>query len=77
MTKALRAVILRLPEATIEKLDSLSHDLKMPSRSALLRRLIHRQIDYIETNELPLLREPGCARSLKSLGRGMKWKGPN
>ena len=59
-----RAIILRLPETLVDRLDSVASDLRMPSRSHYLRRSIERALDFSEAHELPLLNNPALQRAL-------------
>lgn len=59
-----RAIILRLPEPLIERLDAVAYDLRMPSRSHYIRRSIERALEYSEAHELPLLQDPALQRAL-------------
>lgn len=59
-----RAIILRLPESLIDRLDAVAYDLRMPSRSHYIRRSIERALEFSETHELPLLQDPALQRAL-------------
>jgi metal-responsive CopG/Arc/MetJ family transcriptional regulator len=59
-----RAIILRLPESLVDRLDTVISDLQMPSRSFYLRRSIERALDFSETREIPLLNDPALQRAL-------------
>jgi hypothetical protein len=59
-----RAIILRLPESLVDRLDTVISDLQMPSRSFYLRRSIERALDFSETREIPLLNDPALQRTL-------------
>jgi metal-responsive CopG/Arc/MetJ family transcriptional regulator len=59
-----RAIILRLPETLVDRLDSVAFDLRMPSRSHYLRRSIERALDFSEAHEVPLLNDPALQRAL-------------
>jgi Arc/MetJ-type ribon-helix-helix transcriptional regulator len=59
-----RAIILRLPEPLIDRLDSVASDLRMPSRSHYIRRSIERALEFSEGHELPLLQDPALQRAL-------------
>jgi hypothetical protein len=59
-----RAIILRLPEAVVDRLDAVAFDLRMPSRSHYLRRSIERALDFSEAHEVPLLDNPALQRAL-------------
>jgi metal-responsive CopG/Arc/MetJ family transcriptional regulator len=53
-----RAIILRLPESVIDRLDAVAFDLRMPSRSSYIRRSLDRALEFSEKNELPFLNDP-------------------
>jgi metal-responsive CopG/Arc/MetJ family transcriptional regulator len=59
-----RAIILRLPETLVDRLDSVAFDLRMPSRSHYLRRSIERALEFSEAHEVPLLNNPALQRAL-------------
>lgn len=59
-----RAVILRLPEPLIDRLDAVAYDLRMPSRSHYIRRSIERALEFSEAHEVPLLNDPALKRAL-------------
>lgn len=61
-----RSILIRLPETTIERLDLLVYELRMPSRASLLRRCIHRHLEYSEKHELPLVRDRAVQKALKA-----------
>jgi Ribbon-helix-helix protein, copG family len=65
MRTPFRSILLRLPETTIDRLDLLAYELRMPSRASLLRRYIHRQLEYSEKHELPLVRDRAVQKALK------------
>jgi hypothetical protein len=52
-----RAIILRLPESLVDRLDTVVSDLQMPSRSYYLRRSIERALDFSEAREIPLFND--------------------
>lgn len=58
-----RAILVRLPELFIERLDSVAFDLRM-SRAAFIRRSLDRALEFTETNELPLLQDTALRRAL-------------
>ncbi|MGA3206180.1 MAG: hypothetical protein ABSF12_27120 [Bryobacteraceae bacterium] len=58
-----RAIILRLPESVVDRLDTIVSDLQMPSRSYYLRRSIERALDFSETHEVPRLNDLALQRS--------------
>ncbi len=59
-----RAIILRLPESVVDRLDAVAYDLRMPSRSHYIRRSIERALEFSEAHELPLLDNPELQRAL-------------
>ena len=59
-----RAIILRLPETLVDRLDAVAYDLRMPSRSHYIRRSIERALDFSEAHEVPLLDDPELQRAL-------------
>jgi hypothetical protein len=48
LKKHFQAIILRLPQQLVDRLDSVTYDLRFPSRSEYLRFAIARQIDQAE-----------------------------
>jgi len=65
-----RAIILRLPESVVDRLDTIVSDLQMPSRSYYLRRSIERALDFSETHEVPLLNDLALQRVAGQVARG-------
>jgi predicted DNA-binding protein len=59
-----RAIILRLPETLVDRLDAVAYDLRMPSRAHYIRRSIERALDFSEAHEVPLLDDPELQRAL-------------
>jgi metal-responsive CopG/Arc/MetJ family transcriptional regulator len=59
-----RAIILRLEESLVNRIDSVAHDLRMPSRSHYIRRSLERALEFSETHEVPLLNDPKLQRAL-------------
>jgi hypothetical protein len=59
-----RSIILRLPETLVDRLDTVTYDLRMRSRSDYIRRSIERALDFSETHEVPLLDDPDLQRAL-------------
>ncbi|HVT95064.1 MAG TPA: hypothetical protein VHD76_19590 [Bryobacteraceae bacterium] len=55
---------MRLPESLVDRLDSVTFDLHMRSRSDYIRRSLERALDFSETHEVPLLENPGLQRAL-------------
>jgi hypothetical protein len=64
LTNKNRAIIVRLPESLIERIDAVAFDLKMPSRACYIRRSLDRALEFAEKNELPLLQDPALRRAL-------------
>jgi predicted DNA-binding protein len=60
-----RAIILRLPESVVDRLDAVVFDLQMPSRSYYLRRSIERALQFSETHEVPFLNDLALQRAAK------------
>ncbi len=59
-----RAILVRLPESLVDRLDSVTYDLHMRSRSDYIRRSLERALDFSETHEVPLLEDPDLQRAL-------------
>ncbi len=59
-----RAIILRLPESVVDRLDAVAFELRMPSRSSYIRRSLDRALDFSEKNEVPLLNDPALRKAL-------------
>jgi hypothetical protein len=59
-----RAIILRLPESVVDRLDTVVFDLGLPSRSYYLRRSVERALQFSETHQVPLLDDPELQRAL-------------
>jgi predicted DNA-binding protein len=53
-----RAIILRLPESVVDRLDAVVFDLRMPSRMYYLRRCIESALESSQAREIPLLNDP-------------------
>jgi predicted DNA-binding protein len=58
-----RAIILRLPESVIDRLDNAAHSLNM-TRSAYIRRCVVRGLEHTEIHELPLLEHRAIRKAL-------------
>jgi len=58
------AILLRLPESVVDRLDAVAYDLRMPSRSHYIRRSIERALEFSEAHEVPLLNDPALQRAL-------------
>jgi predicted DNA-binding protein len=63
MNPQTRAIILRLPESVIDRLDNAAHSLNL-SRSAYLRRCVVRGLEHTEIHELPLLEHRAIRQAL-------------
>ena len=59
-----RAILVRLPESLVDRLDAVAFDLRLPSRSDYIRRSIERALEFSETHEVPLLEDPELQRAL-------------
>ena len=59
-----RAIILRLEESLVDRIDSVAHELRMPSRSHYIRRSLERALEFSQTHEVPLLNDPKLQRAL-------------
>ncbi|MEQ1907101.1 MAG: ribbon-helix-helix protein, CopG family [Pirellulaceae bacterium] len=59
-----RAILVRLPEALVDRLDAVAYDLHMRSRSDYIRRSLERALDFSEAHELPLINDPNIKRAL-------------
>lgn len=59
-----RAILVRLPESLVDRLDSVTYDLRMRSRSDYIRRSLERALDFSEAHEVPLLEDPELQRAL-------------
>lgn len=59
-----RAILVRLPESLVDRLDAVTYDLRMRSRSDYIRRSLERALEFSETNEVPLLEDPELQRAL-------------
>jgi hypothetical protein len=56
--------IRHFPKSLVNCIDSVSHDLRMPSRSHYIRRSLERALEFSETHEVPLLNDPAIQRAL-------------
>jgi hypothetical protein len=63
MKSTQRAILVRLPESFLDRLDSTAFDLRM-SRAAFIRRSLNRALEFAEKNELPPLRDAAVQRAL-------------
>jgi predicted DNA-binding protein len=63
MNQQNRAIIVRLPESVIDRLDNASHSLNL-SRSAYIRRSVVRGLEHTEAHELPLLEHRAIRKAL-------------
>ena len=59
-----RAILVRLPETLVDRLDAVAYDLRMRSRSDYIRRSFERALDFSEAHEVPLLEDPELQRAL-------------
>jgi Ribbon-helix-helix protein, copG family len=59
-----RAILVRLPESLVDRLDAVAFDLRMRSRSDYIRRSLERALDFSEAHEVPLLDNPELQRAL-------------
>ena len=59
-----RAIFVRLPESLVDRLDSVTYDLRMRSRSDYIRRSIERALEFSEAHEVPCSMIPTCRRAL-------------
>jgi hypothetical protein len=60
-----RAIILRLPESVVDRLDTIVSDLQMPSRSCYLRCSVERALQFSETHEVQSLNDLALQRAAK------------
>jgi predicted DNA-binding protein len=63
MNQQNRAIILRLPESVIDRLDAVAYTLNM-TRSAYIRRSVVRGLEHTEAHELPLLEHRAIRKAL-------------
>jgi predicted DNA-binding protein len=63
MNQQNRAIILRLPESVIDRLDNAVHSLNM-TRSAYIRRSVVRGLEHTEAHELSLLERRAIRQAL-------------
>ena len=59
-----RAILVRLPESLVDRLDTVAYDLRMRSRSDYIRRSLERALEFSEAHEVPLLEDPELQRAL-------------
>jgi len=64
MTTNKRAILVRLPEALVDRLDAVAYDLHMRSRSDYIRRSLERAVEFSEAHELPLVNDAAIKRAL-------------
>ena len=64
MTTNKRAILVRLPESLVDRLDAVAYDLHMRSRSDYIRRSLERELEFSETHEVPLMNDPAIKRAL-------------
>jgi hypothetical protein len=59
-----RAIVLRLPEEVVDRIDAVRHELRM-DRTTWLRKAVRSQLEYAHRNELPLMQDPAIRRALQ------------
>lgn len=59
-----RAILVRLPEALVDRLDAVAYDLHMRSRNHYIQRSLERALEFSETHEVPLMNDPTLKRAL-------------
>jgi len=59
-----RAILVRLPETLVDRLDAVAYDLRMRSRSDYIRCSLERALEFSEAHEVPLLEDPELQRAL-------------
>jgi len=59
-----RAILVRLPESLVDRLDAVTYDLRMRSRNHYIRRSLERALDFSEAHEVPLMHDPALKRAL-------------
>jgi len=64
MTTNKRAILVRLPESLVDRLDAVAYDLRMRSRSDYIRRSLERALEFSEAHEVPLMNDPAIKRAL-------------
>lgn len=64
MTTNKRAILVRLPEALVDRLDAVAYDLRMPSRNHYIHRSLERALAFSEAHEVPLVNDPAIQRAL-------------
>ena len=57
------AILLRLPEAIVDRLDEAAYTLRI-SRSALIRKILVMGLESLEQHELPILEDPASHRTI-------------
>jgi predicted DNA-binding protein len=63
MNQQNRAIILRLSESVVDRLNAVAHTLNL-SRSAYIRRCVVRGLEHTEIHELPLLEHRAIRQAL-------------
>ncbi|HTS75138.1 MAG TPA: ribbon-helix-helix domain-containing protein [Bryobacteraceae bacterium] len=53
-----RAILVRLPESLVDRLDAVTYDLRMRSRSDYIRRSLERALEFSEAHEVPCSKIP-------------------
>jgi len=59
-----RAIVLRLAEDLVDRIDDVRYDLHM-DRTTWLRRAVRRQLEYTHHHELPLVQDAAVRRALQ------------
>ncbi len=59
-----RAIILRLSESVVDRLDAVTSELRLPARTSYLRRSLEQALEFGEKNEGPFPNDPALRRAL-------------
>jgi len=59
-----RAIVLRLPEELVDRIDAVRDELRM-DRTTWLRKAVRQQLEHARRNELPLIQDPAIRRALQ------------
>jgi hypothetical protein len=59
-----RAIVLRLPEEVVDRIDAVRHELRM-DRTTWLRKAVRQQLEHAHRIELPLMKDPAIRRALQ------------
>src|SRR5262249_32652229 len=62
MTTNKRAILVRLPESLVDRLDAVAYDLHMRFPPDYIRRSLERALDFSEAHEVPLMNDPAIKR---------------